>query len=161
MLRNNAKQTRTNEKVDTTRGQEKSAPPKRREEKAAPPTTAPEAEGGPPLYLVSLPSRVLMPSPPFSWVVPPASSSSSLEKCCFLSFSLVVKHFVLRKTQNKQEQTRKEIPQGERGKQHHPKKEEEEGSTTERSSRPRSTTLKERGANGTTRTKEEVKAAKA
>ena len=37
VLRKNAKQTRTNEKGDPTRGQEKAAPPKRREEKAAPP----------------------------------------------------------------------------------------------------------------------------
>ena len=41
----------------------------------------------------------------------------------------MVKHFVLGKTQSAQEQTRKEIPQGERGKQHHPKEEKEEGST--------------------------------
>ena len=32
-------------------------------------TTAPGAEGVPPLYFVSLPSRVLLPSAPFSWLV--------------------------------------------------------------------------------------------
>ena len=39
-------------------------------------TTTQEEEGGPPLYFVSLPSRVLLPSPSFSWVVllsPPPS----------------------------------------------------------------------------------------
>ena len=103
-----------------------------------------------------------------SWGAAPSPLFFSVVLLSPSYFWVVVEHFELRnnETQNKQEPTRKVIPQGERRKQHHPKEEEEEGSTTQegqpvphkRKEGESGTTQKGggegRGATGTTPTKE-------